>query len=312
METLGYHEYAARLLAAARPHPGGILAFYDHRVGCIGRDAALLLIPLDDHLCHRGDGIFESIAYRERRLFQLDAHLERMRRSAAALDIAAPCPWEELRAIIIAVAVAAGEAAGNIRVLIGRGAGGFGVDPAECPTPSLYVVAIKAHVPDEGWYARGLTAFRSAIPAKQEYLARIKNTNYLPNVLMTAEARKRGMDVALCFDAQGFLAEAATANVALVDTAGALRCPDFSNSLPGTTLLAAMDIARAHMPVEPGQLREADIFAARELLLLSSTPLCVGVTHYENTPIGAGAPGPVTAQLRRLLLEKLVAEGCPF
>lgn len=312
MKTLSSTAYLERLLAAPRPGAANILAFYEHRVGAICTDANLMLAPLDDHLCHRGDGVFESINYRQRRMFQLDAHMERMVNSAASLELAAPCPWDEVRSTILAVAAAGQEEVGAIRVLLGRGPGGFGISPTECPQASLYIVAMRSRIPDEAWYERGLTAFKSSIPAKQEYLARIKNTNYLPNVLMTEEARVRNRDMAFSFDAQGNLAEAAIANVGIVDKEGVLVCPEFRSSLPGTTVLAAFEAAEGWLPTAQHPISEADIFSAREVLIFSSAPLCVGVTHYEDQAIGAGVPGPVSRRLREVLEKNLLEQGSPF
>ena len=312
MEVLDSQAYCARMLAAPRPGAQNILAFYDHRVGAVCTDPRMLLVPLDDHLCHRGDGVFESIAYRERRMFQLDAHMERMRNSAAGLRITPPCPWDKVREAILAVAQAGGEDQGGIRVLIGRGPGGFGIAPSECPVASLYITALRWKCPSDQWYQKGLTAFRSAIPAKQEYLARIKNANYLPNVLMAQEAQERGQDLALSFNERGYLAEAAIANVGIITADGELACPDFQNTLPGTTLLAALDVARESMPVHFMDITEDHIYAAREMLLFTSAPLVVGITHYEGRAIGGGATGPVSHALRARLLEKQLAEGVPF
>lgn len=312
MKTLDPSVYLEKLLAAPRPGAANILAFYEHRVGGICTDPRLMLAPLDDHLCHRGDGVFESINYRQRRMFQLDAHVGRMTNSAASLNLVPPCPWDDIRQCILDVAAAGGEATGAIRVLLGRGPGGFGISPHECPEASLYIVAMRCHIPDAAWYAKGLTSYKSAIPAKQEYLARIKNTNYLPNVLMTEEALSRRMDVGFSFDALGNLAEAAIANVGIIDKEGVLVCPEFTSSLPGTTVLAAFEAATGWLPTAQRPISESDIFTARELLLFSSAPLCVGITHYEGQPIGAGVPGPVAQRLCAKLEEMLLAQGTAF
>lgn len=312
MKTLEPSVYLEKLLAAPRPGAAEILAFYEHRVGGICTDPRLMLAPLDDHLCHRGDGVFESINYRQRRMFQLDAHVGRMTNSAASLNLSPPCSWDDIRQCILDVAAAGGEATGAIRVLLGRGPGGFGISPHECPEASLYIVAMRSRIPDAAWYAKGLTSYKSAIPAKQEYLARIKNTNYLPNVLMTEEALSRRMDVGFSFDALGNLAEAAIANVGIVDKEGVLVCPEFTSSLPGTTVLAAFEAATGWLPTAQRPISESDIFTARELLLFSSAPLCVGITHYEGQPIGAGVPGPVAQQLCAKLEEILLAQGTAF
>ncbi len=312
MQILDFEAYLAQMLSVPRPGSEKILAFYEHRVGGICKDARLLLAPLDDHLCHRGDGVFESISYRKGRMFQLDAHMERMQNSSRGLGIEPPCSWQEIRAIILAVAAAGGCEDGAIRILIGRGPGGFGISPTECPMASLYVVAIKSATPKDDWYKKGLRACRSSVPAKQAYLAKIKNANYLPNVLMAEEARLRGVDVAFSFTEKGYLAEAAVANVGIVTQKGLLACPPFEHALPGTTLLAALECAKGFMPTEFQDISEEDIWAAKEVLLFGSSPLCVGVSHYEGRAIGNGGTGSVAAHLRQSLLQKLWDEGDAF
>jgi branched-chain amino acid aminotransferase len=312
MDVLNANDYLERLLAAPRPGSANILAFLDYRVGAICKDPKLLLIPLDDHLCHRGDGVFETVSYRSRRVLLLDAHLDRLRNSADALQLAPPCPWDELRVLILDVARASGVEQGSLRILLGRGPGGFGISPLECPSPSLYVIAM--HAPDlpETVYAKGFSSCRSSIPARQSYLARIKNTNYLPNVLMTEEARRRGFDVPLSFDDQGNLAESAIANVGIVDAQGTLVVPEFTHSLPGTTVLKALELSKAHMPVNTRPVPEEELYTAREFLFFSTSPGCVPITSYEGRPINDGQPGPTAKLLRQSLREALLREGTPL
>ena len=305
--------YLAALLAAPRPGTENVLAFYDHRVGHICTDASLVLLPLDDHICHRGDGLFESISYRQGRLFSFDQHLTRLKDGAAALKITPPCSWDEVRAIILDVARAAASDQGDMRVFLSRGPGGFGISPSECPQAGLYIVALRKNFAGEAFYAKGLTAFSSDIPPKQEYLARIKNTNYLPNVFMAMEARQKGMDVAVTFDENGIMGEAAVANVGLVDDQGRLLCPEIKRILPGTTLLAAMEVAAERMPVVQMPIPKAAIATAREMLLFTSSTLCVGITHFDGKPVGqgdqAGKPGPVALWLKDVLLDYMLKKG---
>lgn len=316
MQAVDSDAYLKALLSAPRPGADRVLAFYDHRVGCIGTDPRLLLLPLDDHICHRGDGLFESICCRERKIFALDEHLARMRDGAHALDITPPCSWEEVRRLILDVARASGRDHGDLRVFLSRGPGGFGISPEECPQAGLYIVALAAKPPRESVYHQGLTAFSSAIPPKQEYLARIKNTNYLPNVFMAAEARRKGMDVAVSFDENGFMGEAAIANLGIVDARGRLRSPEMQRILPGTTLLAALDLAAERMPVLQGPIHKEDIATAREMLLFTSATLCVAITHFDGRPVGwgeyRGRPGPTALWLRDALLAHMLARGAAY
>ena len=289
-----------------------VTAFYEHRMGAICRDPHLLLVPLDDHMVHRGDAIFESLSLLEGRIIQLDAHLERMKHSADVLALEPPCPWEDVRRIIIDVAVTGGEPYGGLKVLLGRGCGGLGVDPAECSESSLYIVATRSRPMPESFWQKGLTAARSVIPAKQEWLAQIKSTNYLANALMTREAREKGVDVTFSFDENGFLAEAAIANVAMVDREGRMLMPEFRRALPGTTSLRAMELARAFMPVVITDITEEILEQASEILVLGTTCECVAVTHYNGKPVGDGRPGPMADRLRHLLHDALVTGGVPF
>ncbi len=304
--------WTARLMELPRAGAANVTAFYEHRMGAIGTDARLLLVPLDDHMVHRGDAIFESLTFLEGRIVQLDAHLERMKHSAARLELEPPCPWEEVRGIMLEVARVGGEPYGGLKVLLGRGCGGLGVDPAECPESSLYIVATKGHPLPESFWRKGLTAARSTVPAKQEWLAQIKSTNYLANALMAKEAREKGVDLTFSFDDEGYLAEAAIANVAMVDRQGRMLMPKFRHALPGTTSIRAMELAEAFMPVVITDITEEILEQASEILVLGTTCECVAVTHYNGKPVGDGRPGPMADRLRHLLHDALVTGGVPF
>ena len=307
---LDSNAWLERLLAC--PRADSLLAFYEHRVGAICRDPRLMLAPLDDHLVHRGDGVFETLHFCEGRVVALDAHVQRLFRSAKGLEMTPACTPEELAAIILAVARAGGEAEGSLRVLMGRGPGGFGIDPAECAETTLYVAAYRAETPPESWYEKGLTACKSQVPVKPAMLAHLKTTNYLSGVLMTLEARKAGVDVALSFDADDCLAEAAVANVVMVDKEGALVIPEFRNALPGTTALKIAELAGDILTVTSRPIPADEIPTARELLLLGTGPGCVGIVRFDGHTLGDGTPGPVARQLRALLNADRMQHATPF
>lgn len=309
--VLDTQQWLERLQARPRPNGENVVAFYEHGMG-LCRDAHMLLAPLDDHLVHRGDGVFESINFRGGKIYQLPAHLARLKDSSAALKLSPPCSWEEIADIILDVAKAGQCPDGSIKLLLGRGMGGFGIDPKECPQASLYVVASRARPLPPSFWEKGLRAARSAIAAKPAYLAQIKSTNYLPNVFMAQEARALGVDLTFSFDPEGFLAEAAIANVAIINPAGQLLMPHFRFALPGTTALKAMELAKQSREVIITHITEDTIYAASEVLVLGSSAWCVGVTHYQGQPIGTGQPGPVARQLCQNLQQVLHAEGLPF
>ena len=312
IKTLSYEDYLQRMLAAERPGAEKVLAFTDYRVGAICKDPRLMLCPLDDHLVHRGDGIFETVKYIDRKVYLLDKHMQRMKNSAESIKLLPPCSWEKVRDLILDTARAGGEDNGLVRVLLGRGPGGFGIDPHECPKPSLYIAAYKFKPKPEEFYTKGTTACRAVIPAKQDWLAKIKSVNYLPNALMRLDAAEKGCDYTLCFDEQGFLAEGAIENVGLLENSGTLVIPEFTNALPGTTLLRALDLIKGDPPVMFRPVREQEIFDARELMTFGTTGDCVSIVRYEGRPIHDARPGKLAARIRGLLREDLQENGLPL
>lgn len=312
MDAVAFDEYLAALLRAPRPR-NGALAFYDHRVGRICKDPRLLFMPLDDHLCLRGDGLFESLACRNRTIFALDDHLDRLRDGAATLRLEPPCSWDDMRERIIDVARASGRDDCGLRVLLGRGPGGFGISPSECPVSSLYIIALESSPVRPEVLEKGLSGFTSSIPAKQPYLAQIKSNNYLPNVLMVQEAAEKGRDVPVAFDNFGRMSEAATASIGIVDHEGILACPPPKRILAGTSMKTALAAAAAcGLESQRRDIVYEDIIYAQEVLLFTSASLCLSITSFNGLGIGDGKPGPVAAALREEMLRLMLQGGTSF
>jgi 4-amino-4-deoxychorismate lyase len=91
----GVHQYAANYLA-----------FYSSEIGGIVTDPALMILPFDDHLVHRGHAVFDTAIMTQGYLYQLDDHLDRMYRSASKAALTPPFPRHQLRRIILDTAAA--------------------------------------------------------------------------------------------------------------------------------------------------------------------------------------------------------------
>lgn len=294
------------------PSAENFLAFYNHHLQAISCDPKQMMIPIDDHLVHRGDGIFETLSIMKRHILQLDEHLHRLEQSAKGLEIPLPCSIPQLKKYIIAVSKAANTSEGSIRILIGRGPGGFGINPSECPKTSLYIVVYKTPLPTEDWYQKGLTACKSQIPAKSKKFAQLKTVGYLSGVFMALEAIHKHVDLSLSFDENNCLAEAATANIAIVDNTDTFVIPEFRHILVGTTIHKATDIIQTFMPVTTRCIHEKELPTVKELLTLNTIFGCVGITHYEGQPIHDGKTGPISHNLRIMLKKVLLSEGTTF
>lgn len=301
--------YLDAMLAIERPGASEIHAFYEHRVGMICTDPSVMIMPWDDHLVHRGDGVFEAMKFVDGKLYQLDPHIERMKGSSASIYLEPPCSWDEIKELILEVCRAGGKKNGMLRVFLGRGPGGFGVYPSECPEASLYIVASDLHPPKEEFYEKGATAFKTSIPAKQSYLATIKSIDYLPNVLMKREAEEKGYNFPFCFDDDGFLAEGATENVCIVDQSGKLIIPEFTNALAGTTLMRAVDLVKNDMSIIFRGITKEEILEAQEVIIVGTTGDAISVVRFNGKPIHNVKPGPVAKRIRELLIQDLKENG---
>ena len=280
---------------------------YSSLYGGIVTDPCLMMIPIDDHMVHRGDGVFEALKAVDGNIYNLNAHLERLVNSARGIALELPVSLAELKKIIIETTRSANHPTCMIRIYISRGPGGFGVNPYECPTPQLYVVITQLGTPFMALHPEGARVCTSTISAKSTDMAQIKNCNYAPNVLMKKEAVDLKYDFSMGFDERGFLTEGATENMGIVTQDHRLLFPNLDRILTGTTMLRTMALSQSL--VHEGILTFAglanitlkDILVARELIITGTTLNIVAGIEVDGHPIGTRKPGPVYQRLAELL-----------
>lgn len=307
MKRIDFSNYLDVLRQRRQPWQQGYYAMYSSVLGGVVRDPLLMQVPLDDHLVHRGDGVFDTFKCVGRAAYNLDAHLQRLMRSAAAIGLAWPDGIGDIRALTLETLAEAGREACSGRVMISRGPGSFGVSPYESPAPALYIVAYAAGVPFMARHPEGARVRRSRVPVKPARFATVKHCNYLPNVLMKREAVDWGVDFVVGFDDDGLMAEGATENFGIVTRAGELLFPRMETVLDGTTMLRVMRLAE---PLATrGTLRaigfrditEAEVRDAAEMLVVGTTINVVSVCEFEGVPIADGRPGKIGRALNDLL-----------
>jgi len=306
---LNREHYFERLRQAQGVFHKNYLAMYSSLVDGIVTDPLLMTVPLDDHLVHRGDGVFEAFKCVGGGIYNLHAHLERLQNSAAVIGLVPPQSPAALKMIILDTIRAAGVRDCTVRVFISRGPGSFGVNPYDCPAQQLYIVVTTLTPSFMTLHPQGAIVITSAIPLKPPFFATMKNCNYLPNVLMKKEAVDAGADFAVAFDAASHLAEGATENIGIVDKNGALRCPRLDQVLRGTTMSRALELAQSLVAngllqgVEYGDITQDDILRAREMLIFGTTTDVTRVRRFDGRDLPEGSP--VFAALSRLLLDDI-------
>jgi branched-subunit amino acid aminotransferase/4-amino-4-deoxychorismate lyase len=307
MKRYRLEEAPALLERLRRPYQKSYLAMYSSLIDGIVTDPVLMAVPIDDHMVHRGDGVFETLKCVEGAIYNAGAHLERLGRSAEGISLRLPVSPAALSEIMVETARAGGECNCLLRVYVSRGPGSFGVSPYETEGPQLYVVATRSGVPLMQRHPEGVTLRTSSIPAKPAFFAGIKNCNYLPNVLMQKESVDLGVDFVVAYDDRGFMAEGPTENTGIVTRDGELAFPTLAGILKGTTMMRAAELARTL--VNEGALRgvvfrdvsREEALAAAEILVVGTTRDVTAVREYDGKPVGDGRPGPVWRRLNELL-----------
>jgi 4-amino-4-deoxychorismate lyase len=282
-------------------------ALYSSILGGIVTDPALMVIPFDDHMVHRGHAVFDTAAIVNGMMYQLEAHLNRFERSASMARIPLPFPRGQMREIILETAGASGQRDAAVRYWASVGPGGFGLAPSECVGSSFHVMIYAASKTPASTYAEGLRFITSSIPIKPPYFARCKSTNYLPNVLVVMEAKDNGADNGIFIDAHGMIGESSNMNVAFVTRDRVLRHPTFDAILAGCTVTRVLELAK--QLVDNGQLKDivvADVSTeearqAAEMLLVGSSVHVAPITQWDGQPVGDGKPGPIAKALLELI-----------
>jgi 4-amino-4-deoxychorismate lyase len=304
--TLTTEEAMARLQAAVHTKTADFYAMYSSVLGGIVTAPALMVIPFDDHMVHRGHAVFDTAMIARGNLYQLDVHLERFLRSAEMARIPLPFAADQLRQIIIDTAAASGRRDASVRYWLSAGPGGFGLSPAECIGSSFYVMIFKGASSPPRFYSDGMKVVTSSVAIKPPYFARVKSNNYLPNALVILDAQDHGADNGVFIDERGFIGECSNMNVAFVTRDRVFRHPAFDAILTGITIQRIFHLAQRL--VEAGELQDiviGDIAveegrSAAEMMLVGSSIKVAPVVQWDGRPIGDGRPGPIAQKLLAL------------
>jgi 4-amino-4-deoxychorismate lyase len=307
LPMLSSTDVLAALADLRRRQPVQFAAFYSSQLGGIVTDPALMLIPFDDHMVHRGHGIFDTAGLVNGRIYDLEAHLDRFLGSAERSKLTLPCSRGEMRRIIVQTTAASARRDGAIRYWLSSGPGSLELSPAAGADPGFFVMVFGGLAYPDRWYSEGLRVMTTTYPIKPPLYAVTKATNYLPNVLMQMEAKAAGLDNGVFIDPRGNVGESSNMNVAFVTEDGVLRHPKFEHVLAGCTSLRLLELAPALVRdqliagVEVCDIPVEEARQAREMMLLGSSVKVAPVVEWDGRAVGGGRPGPVSRALLQLL-----------
>jgi branched-chain amino acid aminotransferase len=250
--------------------------------------AADAVVPATDEGLLRGDGVFEVICLYGGRPYALDAHLERLERSAANLRL--PLDVAAIRADVVRLLeAAAGEPdPGCLRIVLTRGGRRL-----------LLTESLPAHA----------AAIRLATVtyAPVRLLDGVKSLSYGANMLATRLAQEQGADEALLVTPHGRVLEAPTSSLFWVAGGRLLTPPLEDHILASITRALVLELA----DVEERSCTLDELLAADEAFLASTTREVQPVASVDGRAIGspgADAGGPVTRDVARRVHERILRD----
>jgi len=242
------------------------------------------------------------------RLFRLEAHLERLARSLAIVGLTLAHPSAKLEEIAqhlveqnrrlidpaddlgvtlfitpgMSTAYSAVAAPSGPTICVHTQPLSFGQWADKYRTGDALVVTDVLQVPATCW--------------PRELKCRSRMHYYLADL----QARRAAPGArALLLDESGFVTEASTANIVIYTTADGLLAPPKEQILPGVSMAVLQELAQGlKIPFSHRPLTVADVAAASEVLLCSTSPCVWSVTQLNGKPIADGEPGPISQRLR--------------
>jgi len=254
-----------------------------------------------DHGLLYGDGVFEGIRFYRGRAFRLDAHLDRLLRSAHALHLTVPYDRRALAEAVSQTIDAFARPDGYLRLVVTRGEGRLGLDPVSCARANVFIIADELSLVSDTTREVGarliVAATRRLAPDGLD--PRIKSLNYLDHILARMEANNAGADEAILLNAQGRVAEGTADNIFIVRDGVLLTPPSSDGALEGITRAVVLELAaQQKIPAREASLAPYDLYTADEGFLTGTGAELIPVREVDGRRLRR-SPGPIFRRLRR-------------
>lgn len=272
-------------------------------------------ISVFDHGLLYGDGVFEGIRAYNGRVFEMDRHIDRLYDSAKAIALEIPLTRQQLIDEAMMETIRRNDIRdGYIRLVVTRGKGDLGLNPAKCPKASVFCIAggitlYPAEVYERGFKIKTLATRRND---PQAINPAIKSLNYLNNVLGALELRDADVNEGLFLSKDGYVCECTADNFFLIKGRKLMTPSTSLGALPGVTRGVAMRLAaELGLAVEEGFYTLYDVYNADEAFLTGTAAEVGPVVEVDKRSIGTGAPGPYTKQIIANFHEYASSTGTP-
>ena len=258
------------------------------------------VVSVFDHGLLYGDGIFEGIRAYGGSVFRLIDHIDRLYDSAKSIRLKIPLTKHEMTEAVLETIRKNELRDAYIRLVVTRGAGDLGVDPALCKSPTVFIIAEPVATvlgPREPRVIKVIVSSyrRDRVDGTSH---EIKSLNYMNSILAKIEATAAGADDAVMLDQRGFVSEATVSNIFVVKKRR-IATPSFgAGILHGITrdrvirLCSDLGIELQERDITPFELSTAD-----EVFAVGTKSEILAVGSVGGVKVGSGGAGPLTRRL---------------
>ena len=246
-------------------------------------------VPVLDRGFIFGDGVYELIPVYSRAPFRMDEHLARLEKSLGAVRIKNPYPREKWREIIVQLIAKQPWNDQGVYLQVTRGVAKRDHAFPAGVEPTVFMMCNPLVNPPRELVEKGAAAV-SAVDYRW-HRCDIKSISLIGNCLLRQVSADAGAVETILFR-DGKLTEASASNV-FVAKNGVLLSPPKSNLiLPGITYDVVVEIAQAtKIPLEFRDVTEAEVRAADEVWVTSSSKEILAIVTLDGKPVGGGNPG---------------------
>lgn len=248
------------------------------------------------------DGVYEVTTVVHGKLLDNPAHLARLRRSLAEINMPSPASDEEITQIQQQLIERNKLQEGGVYLQVTRGVADRDFAFAADMKPSLVLFTQPKNLLNPPQVNDGISVV--SMPDIRWRRRDIKTVGLLAQSLAKQKALDSGAADAWMVE-DGFVTEGSSNNAFIVDGNNTIITRQLGNEiLPGITRAAVLALVQAEslqFEERPFTLDEA--YNAKEAFITSATTFVWPVVKIDNNAIGDGLPGPVAGKLRKFYIE---------
>jgi len=262
-----------------------------------------------NHTLNYGTGVFGGIRgywnpeQEQLYLFRLTDHVERVLRSSRLILAEVGLDVDELRHLTVELAQREGLRQDcYIRPLVYNTDEIIGVRLHDLhPDLAMFVVPFDKYVENDADAHVTVSSWRrledNSLPARGKITGA-----YISSAFIKTDAVRSGFDEALVLTQDGHLSEGSAENVFIVRDDVLITPPVTDNILEGITRRTVMTLAQEELGLRVLErtIDRSEIYICDEIFLTGTAAQVTAVTRVDHRPIGDGAMGPITSQMRKL------------